>query len=358
VTQLVRAIVDTRALKKNLETVRRLAPRSRVMAVVKANAYGHGLVPTALALADADGFAVARLEEGTALRRAGLRHPLLLLEGVLDEAQLYEAAHQDFDVVVHSRDQIDLLARYAGRYHFRVWVKVDTGMNRLGFRIEDFPEAWRRITQLASVAPGTRVMTHLADADVREDPKTAQQLAAFRDAIAGVEAETSIANSAGLLGWPETHGAWIRPGLLLYGISPISGSHGTDLGLTPAMTLVTRVIAVREVKVGESVGYGSTWIAKRPTSVAIAAAGYGDGYPRNVAPGTAVLIHGSPRPLVGRVSMDMMAVDITDSPQVKVGDEVVLWGPGLPVEDVAAQAGTIPYELICGVSQRVLHEIV
>jgi alanine racemase len=358
VTQLVRAIVDTRALQKNLQTVRRLAPRSRVMAVVKANAYGHGLVPTSLALADADGFAVARLEEGTALRRAGLRHPILLLEGVLDDGQLNEAAHQDFDLVVHDRDQIELLAHHGGEYRFRVWVKVDTGMNRLGFRLEEFPEAWRRITHLASVAPGTRVMTHLANADVREDPKTSVQLAAFRRAIAGLEAETSIANSAGLLGWPESHGTWIRPGLLLYGISPVSGSHGRDLGLTPAMTLVSRVIAVRKVNVGETVGYGSTWSAQRPTAVAIAAAGYGDGYPRNVAPGTAVLIHGSRRPLVGRVSMDMMAVDVTDGSPVKVGDEVVLWGPGLPVEDVAGQAGTIPYELICGVSQRVLHEIV
>jgi alanine racemase len=358
VTQLVRAVVDTRALQKNLETVRRFAPRSRVMAVVKANAYGHGLVPTALALADADGFAVARLEEGAALRRAGLRHPILLLEGVLDEAQLGEAAHQDFDLVVHSGDQIELLAHYSGLYRFRIWVKVDSGMNRLGFRLEDFAEAWRRLTSLASVAPKPRVMTHLANADVRDDPKTAAQLVDFRRVTAGLSAETSIANSAGVLGWPASHGDWIRPGLLLYGISPIAGKRGQDLGLLPAMTMVTRVIAVRDVKPGESVGYGGAWIAARPTRVAIAAAGYGDGYPSNVAPGTGVLINGRPAPLVGRVSMDMIAVDVTDLPQPRVGDEVVLWGRGLPVEDVAAQASTIPYELICGVSQRVLHEIV
>jgi alanine racemase len=358
VTQLVRAIVDTRALRRNLETVRRLAPHSRVMAVVKANAYGHGLVPTALALADTDGFAVARLEEGTALRRAGLRHPILLLEGVLDEAQLNEAAHQDFDLVVHSRDQIELLARYDGLYRFRVWVKLDTGMNRLGFRLEEFREAWTRIAGLGSVAPGARVMTHLANADVRDDPKTDRQVAAFRAAIAGLKVETSIANSAGILGWPESHGDWVRPGLLLYGISPIPGARGEDLGLMPAMTLLTRIIAVREVKAGESVGYASAWIAGRPTRVAIAAAGYGDGYPRNVASGTAVLVNGRKHALIGRVSMDMIAVDVTDTPSIKVGDEVVLWGPGLPVEDVATQAGTIPYELICGVSQRVLHEIV
>jgi alanine racemase len=358
VTQLVRAIIDTRALRRNLETVRRLAPRSRVMAVVKANAYGHGLVPTALALADADGFAVARLEEGTALRRAGLRHPIVLLEGVLDEAQLNEAAHQDFDLVVHTGDQIELLARYRGAYRFRVWVKLDTGMNRLGFRLEEFGEAWARITGLASVAPGPRVMTHLANADDRADPKTDRQLAAFRKAIAGLAVETSIANSAGILGWPESHGDWVRPGLLLYGVSPIPGARGEDLGLVPAMTLLTRVIAVRAVKTGESVGYASAWVAGRPTRIAIAAAGYGDGYPRNVASGTAVLINGRKYPLVGRVSMDMIAVDVTDTPSIRAGDEVVLWGPGLPVEDVAAQAGTIPYELICGVSQRVLHEIV
>lgn len=356
-TQLVRAIVNTRALRLNLEAVRRLAPRSRVMAVVKANAYGHGLVPTALALADADGFAVARLEEGGALRKAGLRHPILLLEGVLDGRQLDEAAHQDFDIVVHAPEQIDLLARHDGQYRFRVWIKVDSGMNRLGFRLEKFPEAWRRITSLASVAPEPRLMTHLANADAREDPKTAEQIAAFRRATAGHKAEVSIANSAGVLGFPEAHGDWIRPGLLLYGVSPIPGAKGADLGVTPAMTLVTRIIAIRDVKAGESVGYGSAWIAKRRTRVAIAAAGYGDGYPRNVASGTSVLIGGRKFPLVGRVSMDMIAVDVTDGPAA-VGDEVVLWGPGLPVEEVAERAGTIPYELICGVSQRVLHEIV
>jgi alanine racemase len=358
VTQLVRAIVDTRALQKNLAAVRGFAPNSRVMAVVKANAYGHGLVPTALALADADGFAVARLEEGTALRRAGLRHPILLLEGVLDAAQLNEAAHQDFDLVVHSEDQVALLERQTGPYRFRVWVKIDTGMNRLGFRVEEFADAWRRLTGLASVAPAPRVMTHLANADLRNDPKTIAQIAAFRRVTAGITAELSIANSAGILGWPESRGGWIRPGLLLYGVSPFAGQEAADLGLAPAMTLVTRVIAVRDVRSGESVGYGGTWVAGRESRIAIAAAGYGDGYPRNVASGTPVLINGQPRPLVGRVSMDMISVDVTDGPPPRVGDEVVLWGRGLPVEDVAEHAGTIPYELICGVSQRVLHEVV
>jgi alanine racemase len=358
VTQLVRAIVDTRALQKNLAAVRGFAPRARVMAVVKANAYGHGLVPTALALADADGFAVARLEEGAALRRAGLRHPILLLEGVLDAAQLNEAAHQDFDLVVHTENHIELLEHHAGPYRFRVWVKIDTGMSRLGFRVDEFPAAWRRLTALASVAPRPRVMTHLANADQRADPKTRAQIAAFRRVTAGLDAETSIANSAGILAWPESHGDWVRPGLLLYGISPFPGEGAGKFGLVPAMTLVTRVIAVREVRSGETVGYASTWIASRDSRVAIAAAGYGDGYPRNVASGTRVLVNGRSCPLVGRVSMDMIAVDVSDGPAPAAGDEVVLWGRGLPVEEVAAQAGTIPYELICGVSQRVLHEIV
>jgi len=357
VTQLVRAIVNTRALQKNLATVRQLAPHSRVMAVVKANAYGHGLVPTALALADADGFAVARLEEGGALREADLRHPILLLEGVLDARQLDEAAHQDFDIVVHSPRQLDLLASFGGQYRFRVWMKIDTGMNRLGFRLEEFPDAWRKLTALASVAPATRLMTHLANADDRDDPKTPRQIALFREATAGLKSQTSIANSAGLLGFPQSHGDWIRPGLLLYGVSPIPGATGAELGLTPAMTLVTRIIAIRDVRAGESVGYASAWIAARATKVAIAAAGYGDGYPRNVASGTSVLIGGRKFPLVGRVSMDMIAIDVKDGPAA-VGDEVVLWGPGLPVEEVAERAATIPYELICGVSQRVLHEVV
>ncbi len=357
-TQLVRAVIDTRALRKNLETVRRFAPRSRVMAVVKANAYGHGLVPTALALADADGFAVARLEEGIALRRASLRHPILLLEGVLDAAQLTEAAHQDFDLVVHSRDQIEMLAAYTGLYRFRIWVKVDTGMNRLGFRLEEFSDAWRRVTALASVAPGARIMTHLANADMRSDAKTQAQLAAFRSVVANLGAEASIANSAGVLGWPASHADWIRPGLLLYGVSPFADTRSEDLGLVPVMTLVTRLIALRDVKAGETVGYASAWTAACPTRVAIAAVGYGDGYPRNISSGTMVLINGARRPIVGRVSMDMIAVDATEGQPPKIGDEVVLWGRGLPVEEVAAQAGTIPYELLCGVSQRVLHEVI
>jgi alanine racemase len=270
---------------------------------------------------------------------------------------MHEAAHQDFDIVVHSREQIALLARYDGEYRFRVWVKLDTGMNRLGFRLEDFARAWREIAALKKVAPDLRVMTHLANADVRDDPKTGEQIRAFRDATAGLKAETSIGNSAGVLNFPASHGDWIRPGLLLYGVSPIPGARGMELGLTPAMTLVTRVIAIREVKAGESVGYASAWRAERASRIAIAAAGYGDGYPRNVASGTSVLIRGTANPLVGRVSMDMIAVDVTDG-QAAVGDEVVLWGPGLPVEDIAERAGTIPYELICGVSQRVLHEVV
>lgn len=357
-TELVRAVIDTRALKKNLETVRRFAPQSRVMAVVKANAYGHGLVPTALALAGADGFAVARLEEGIALRRANLRHPMLLLEGVLDSGQLDEAAHQDFDLVVHTRDQIDMLAANTGRYRFRVWIKVDTGMNRLGFRLEEFADAWQRVTMLGSVAPGARVMTHLANADLRGDAKTLAQLAAFRAVTAELGAETSIANSAGVLDWPASHGNWVRPGLLLYGVSPFTDTRAEDLGLVPAMTLVTRVIAIREVKAGETVGYASAWTALRPTRVAIAAVGYGDGYPRNISAGTAVVINGTTRTIVGRVSMDMIALDVTAGTPPKVGDEVVLWGRGLPVEEIATHAGTIPYELVCGVSQRVLHEVI
>ena len=328
------------------------------MAVVKANAYGHGLVPTALALADADGFAVARLEEGTALRRAGLRHPILLLEGVLDSAQLAEAAHKDLDLVVHSRDQVEMLASYAGLYRFRIWVKVDTGMNRLGFRLEEFAEAWRRVTSLPSVAPGARVMTHLANADLRDDPKTEAQLAAFRSVTAGLSAETSIANSAAVLGWPASRGGWIRPGLLLYGVFAFADTRAEDLGLVPAMTLVTRVIAVRHATAGETVGYASAWTAARPTRIAIAAVGYGDGYPRNVAAGTSVLINGSAFAIVGRVSMDMIAIDVTQGAPIEVGEEVVLWGRGRPVDAVAAHAGTIACELLCGVSQRVLHEVV
>lgn len=354
---LIRAIVDTAALRHNLARVRTTAPGSGVMAVIKANAYGHGLVPAAKAMADSDGFAVARLEEGLALRRAGLANRILLLEGACGAEQLALAAQQDFDLMVHSFEQIEMLEGRAGSEVVRTWLKVDTGMNRLGFRVEEFAVAHRRLVGIANVAPDPTLVTHLASADDRRDSKTTTQLQAFGTATAGVPGARSIANSAAMLAWPATRADWVRPGLMLYGVSPFPSGAGADLGLRPAMTLQSEVIAVKAVKQGETVGYGGAWRALRSTRMAVVAGGYGDGYPRSTGPGAPVLVNGHHAPLIGRVSMDMITVDATDLPVVAIGDPVVLWGEGVPVEDVARHAGTIPYELICGVSQRVQLEL-
>jgi alanine racemase len=349
----IRAVIDTAALRHNLGQVRRAAPASRVMAVIKANAYGHGLVPAARALAEADGFAVARLGEGLALRAAGLRNRILLLEGVFSAEQLAAAAQAQFELMVHSFEQLALLEALAGATPVTVWLKIDSGMNRLGFRLEEFAAAYARLRGNPHVQAEPTLVTHLASADDRRDPRTRQQLEAFATATAGLNGARSIANSAGVLAWPAARTDWVRPGLMLYGVSPFASGTGAALGLRPAMTLRTEVIAVKNVRAGETVGYGGTWTAPRETRMAVVAAGYGDGYPCNTATGAPVQINGRRAPLIGRVSMDMVTVDVTDLPTVGVGDPVVLWGSEVPVEEIAAQAGAIPWDLLCGVSQRV-----
>ncbi|HVC01692.1 MAG TPA: alanine racemase [Steroidobacteraceae bacterium] len=357
VQPMVSATIDTSALRHNLLAVRRRAPDSRVMAVVKANAYGHGLVAVARALDGADGLAVARVDEGLALRRAGIGKPVVLLEGVFDAGQLAAAGAAGFDLVVHCAEQIELL-RACGQLSFKVWLKLDTGMNRLGVSAADFAAARETLSSLRSVRGPVHAFTHLARADEPGRGATERQLARFAAATGAWPGERSIANSAGLLNFPGARLDWVRPGLMLYGVSPMSGAIGADHGLKPVMTLGSRVIAVKRIAVGEAVGYGGTWVASRPTILAIAAAGYGDGYPRSLASGTQVLVGGRRAPLAGRVSMDMLTIDVTGlEPAVAPGDPVVLWGEGLPVEEVAALAGAIPYELLCGISQRVAAEL-
>jgi alanine racemase len=362
--RLLRALIDTAALRHNLGTIRAHAPGVKVMAVVKANAYGHGLVSTALALADADSFAVARLEEGIALRSAGVRTPIVLLEGVFSSEQLAEAAQRGFELVVHDPLQLELLEAHRGAERFVLWIKMDTGMNRLGFRPEAFATAYARLAALPVPALELRAMTHLARADELEQTMTREQVATFEKALAAAglmsgaqRITTSIGNSAGTLGWPAAHGNWVRPGLALYGVSPFAGQSAERHGLKPVMTLETTVLTVREVKRGETVGYAGAWRAERDSSIAILAAGYGDGLPRHLENGTPVLVGGARYPLVGRVSMDMIAVDITGSQRIGTGQKAIIWGDGLPVEEVARHAETIPYELLCGVSQRVPLEL-
>ena len=356
-SRLIRAVIDTRALRSNLAAVRALAPGASVMAVVKANAYGHGLVPTALALADANAFAVARLEEGLALRAAGVTRPIVLLEGVFTSEQLFEAARHGFDIVVHDPFQVELLETFSGAHRFVVWLKIDTGMNRLGFRPSDFAVAHEQVRAMIPAPLEIRVLTHLARADDRDESANREQIAKFNAAVGKFDYATSISNSAAVLSGTGVQADWVRPGLALYGVSPFANSIGSDLGLQPAMSLESSVITIRRVPKGETVGYSGTWRAPKDSIIAIVGAGYGDGLPRNLPSDTPVLIGGQRAMISGRVSMDMIAVDVSSLPPVKVGDRVTLWGEGLPVEEIARHAGTIPYELLCGVSQRVPLEL-
>lgn len=344
--------IDAAALRNNLAVVRRFAPSARVIAAVKANAYGHGLVHAARALDAADAFGVARVEEALVLRAAGITQPIVVLEGVFFASQLEVAAANDLQLVVHSFEQIAMLEQHAGTHRFAVWLKVDSGMNRLGFRTEEAATAHSRLHACAAV--GTlRLLTHLAAAENAGGLETKLQLDRFRAFSAPLRLERSIANSAGIIAWPDAHAEWVRPGLMLYGASPFAERSAADLGLRPAMTFTTQVIAVRHVAQGEAIGYNGVWRAKRRSRIAVAAVGYGDGYPRCMHAGAPALIKGREVPIVGRVSMDMTMLDATDLPDAAVGDEVTLWGRGLPAENVAAFADTIAYELFCRIAERV-----
>jgi len=348
-----RATIDTSALRHNLGVVRRFAPGSQVMAIIKANAYGHGLIEAAHALQDAEAFGVARLEEGLALRAAQIQTPIVLLEGVFNGAELATAARESFQIVVHSFEQLELLEHAGNARRFETWLKIDTGMNRLGFRVEEFEAAWRRLQALQPKR--VRLMTHLSSAEVRDGAMTAEQLASFAALTPEPGIERSIANSAGLIVCEAARADWVRPGLMLYGVSPVPDRSAAEIGLRPAMTLTTQLIAIRRVPAGETVGYNGIWRTDKEAVIGIAAVGYGDGYPRNLRSGTPVLVEGHETQVVGRVSMDMTAIDVTGL-NANVGDRVTLWGEGLPVDRVAPFAGTIAYELLCGISQRVAVE--
>lgn len=324
-----------------------------MLAVIKANAYGHGIVTAARALAGADAFAVARLDEAVALREAGCAARIVLLEGVQDPQELEQAARHGLEPFVHLPAQLEQLEAWRGAHRFRTWLKIDSGMGRLGFRPSDAPAAAARLAACTGVDAPPNLVTHLAEAENRGGAVTRAQIERFAQSTAGLPGERSIANSAGLIAWPETRADWVRPGVMLYGISPFPDSTGADLGLRPAMTLETRVISVKSLEPGDRVGYGGIWTATRAARIAVAAVGYGDGYPRSAANGTPVAVNGRPAMIAGRVSMDMLTIDVTGVPGVAIGDAVELWGASVPVERVAAAAGTIAYELTCRVSRRV-----
>ncbi|MBI2381512.1 MAG: alanine racemase [Gammaproteobacteria bacterium] len=348
-----RAFIDTRALRANLRRIRELAPERRVMAILKANAYGHGQAVVARALDEADAFGVAFLEEALELRNTGIAKPILLLEGFFGAHELPFLERYGLWTVVHSEAQVEALERAKLETPITVWLKIDTGMHRLGCAPEEAQALYRRLSACGSVAQPVNWMTHFASADEMRDPQTAEQLRLYRELTAGFPGEHSLCNSAGVLAWPEAHGDWLRPGVMLYGISPLTGQTGPELGLQPVMTLESQLIASRFLKAGERIGYGGTYVLPADTHIGVVAVGYGDGYPRHAPTGTPVLINGRRLPIVGRVSMDMITVDLGMEPAGQVGDKVVLWGRDLPVEEIAEGADTIAYELVCAITKRV-----
>ena len=350
-----KVVINLSALRHNFSRIRTLAPDSRVMAIVKADAYGHGLVRIAQSLEQADAFGVACLEEARELRQAKIQQRIILLEGPYSGEELTKISQLGLDMVVHDLSQVEMLEQNQLNKPVCIWLKLDTGMHRLGFSPDLASQALARLEQSAGVKE-IRLMTHLASANNREDPMTRKQLQCFSQFNENMSLEKTIANSAGILAFPDTHVDWVRPGIMLYGVSPFSDSNGSQEGLKPVMTLQSKLITVRALKAGDPVGYGATWRCPEDMSVGVVAAGYGDGYPRHAESGTPVLVNGKRVELIGRASMDMLTVDLRSQPQAKTGDPVVLWGEGLPVEEVANHAGTIPYEVLCAVHKRLKFE--
>lgn len=356
-TRPVRASIDCNALRANLQHARKTAPGTRMLAVIKADGYGHGMVRVAEALHEADGFGVASIDEALVLREAGIAHPIVLLEGFFSADELPLIARHRLDIVVHHEHQLAALEHATLPHPVQVWLKIDSGMHRLGFALERAAEAYGRLKACPQVSDRIRLMTHLANADDRGDAATPRQLERFETAVKGLDGERSIANSGGLLGWASSHADWARPGLMLYGVSPFSDTLGHQEGLRSVMTLSTELVSVDHRRRGDRIGYGGTWRCPEDMPVGVAAAGYGDGYPRAAPAGTPALLRGRRVPIVGRVSMDMVCIDLRGVADAQVGERVELWGGDLPVEEVARAASTIAYELLCNVAHRVRFEV-
>jgi len=352
------AHINLKHLQHNAEIAKQLAPNSKLLAVVKANAYGHGVHESVKALSIADGFAVARFDEAIELRRTETKKPLLILGGVYTNNELDSCLQHSINVVVHQAEQLDLLCQHNSTRQSKitVWLKIDTGMHRLGIAPEEFKSFYEKLGA-QSFVQSIVAMTHFANAEEKNNAHTESQINQFNATLsfADKKLQRSLANSAGLLNWPSSHGDWMRPGLMLYGINP---NPEQKLDLKPVMTLQAPIVSMRNVNVGEYVGYNLTWKATRESKIATIALGYGDGYPAQLKSNTPVLINGKRVPIVGRVSMDLITVDCTDLQNVKIGDSAIFWGEDsagniLPVEEIAKQANTIPYDLITKISGRV-----
>jgi len=353
-----RLIINLAALQHNLECVRTLAPNSKVMAMVKANAYGHGIIRVAQALSNADALGVASLEEALILREAKVQQPIVLMEGLFSETEINHTADQDFTLVIHHLPQVAMLEKTSNKKPFSIWLKINTGMNRLGIEPALLPGIYARLMRLENVKKPIGLMTHFAEADLLDHHATQQQIELFSDITIDLVGPRSLANSAGILAWQASHADWVRPGLMLYGASPFADKTGLDHDLRPVMTLKSQLIAIQSIKKGEKVGYGGTWVAPTDSLIGVVGVGYGDGYPQFAQNGTPVLVNEKMCPLVGRVSMDMLTVNLNNQPQAQVGDPVILLGEGLPAEIVARHSQTSAYEILTRMTPRPKVEII
>ncbi len=347
-----KAIVNLSAISANMETARRLAPQSKTMAVIKANAYGHGAVEVARELQDkVPAFAVAFLDEAVQLRDAGIERPILILQGTTAKVDVAEAAARDFWLMLHSQQQVERVLKANTRSPVKVWVKLDTGMHRLGLTEEDLGAVCESLTASSNVQPEMVLCSHFACAEELSNPMTMEQLNAARACADQHRLPLSIANSAGIIAWPKSHATWNRPGYMLFADTPLQSIARPDL--IPAMTMQSEIINICKLETGEGVGYGQTWIADKPSVIGTIPIGYADGYPRHASNGTPVMVNGQRVPLVGRVSMDMISVDLSRLEQVEVGDSVELWGKNLSINEVAECAGTIGYDILAGLTGRI-----
>ena len=346
-------VVDLAALIHNYQWACQLAPQSNTMAVVKANAYGHGAVACAKALEPyAPAFGVACIEEALELRGAGITKPILLLEGTFSADEVSIAARNEFWLMVEDPVQVDAIIGATVTTPLKVWLKIDSGMHRLGLNPTRVAGFYEQLMASKNVSPDMVFATHFASADETANPFTQVQVKRFSATAKHFEQPVSLANSAAIMAWPEAHGDWNRAGFMLYGNSPLDAEHTSNSGLKPVMQVRSAIISLRHIDTGATVGYAQQWCAPRPSVIATVAIGYGDGYPRSAATGTPVVVKGQRASIVGRVSMDMITIDVTDLTGIEVGDQVCLWGKGLSINEVAHHAGTIGYELMTRVTQR------
>ena len=347
-----RALIDTSALIHNLNIVRQFAPESRVMAVIKANGYGHGLLVTATALSAADEYGVASIDEALVLREAGLTAPITALEGFFSAEEIPLFVQHEVTTIIHSIWQVEVLESASQPGQIKAWIKINTGMNRLGIKLAEADSVIERVRHCGLIGE-FGLLSHLACADEIDIDATREQMARFKELTDQNELTVSLANSAGIVAWPESHCDVVRPGIMLYGSSPVATMTAAEIGLKPVMSSQSELIAINQQRKGDAIGYGGDWICPEDMPVGVVAFGYGDGYPRHAPNGTPVIVNGARVPLIGRVSMDMIMVDLRNV-IAKVGDTVELWGSSLSIDEVARCAGTISYELMCQLTERVM----